>query len=191
VDFGRAAHELMVRDNVTHVYDEHDGGHGLRWEPAQMAFLRFIDYAMQFKREPYPVRCAVVTPAGSADPTLTEHLKSRYLRIDKTVPGKVELDKIVLHGPNIAWKVREFLQQRYTLETVSYEGAKLIAENKGDNLFEVESENVTEFTLFLSPEMADLTKEITVNVNGTPFKAMPRSVEGMRDYAYQVNISLA
>ncbi len=191
VDFGRAAHELMVRDNVTHVYDEHDGGHGLRWEPAQMAFLRFIDYAMQFKREPYPVRCAVVTPAGSADPTLTEHLKSRYLRINKTVPGKVELDKIVLHGPNIAWKVREFLQQRYTLETVSYEGAKLIAENKGDNLFEVESENVTEFTLFLSPEMADLTKEITVNVNGTPFKAMPRSVEGMRDYAYQVNISLA
>jgi hypothetical protein len=50
---------------------------------------------------------------------------------------------------------------------------------------------VTEFTLFLSPEMADLTKEITVNVNGTPFKAMPRRVEGMRDYAYQVNISLA
>ena len=190
VDFARAAHQLMVRDNVTHVYDEHDGGHGLRWEPAQMAFFRFIDYAMQFKRDPYPVRCAVVTPAGSADPTLTEHLQGRFLRIDKTVPGTVELDKIVLHGPNIAWTVQEFRQQCYSLETVPYEGARIVAENKGGNLFEVACENVAEFTLFLSPAMADVEKEITVNVNGRTLTAAPIPLEGSKDYSYQVNISL-
>jgi hypothetical protein len=175
---------------VTHVYDEHDGGHGLRWEPAQMAFYRFIDYAMQCKRDPYPVRCAVISPAGSADPTLTEHRESRYLRIDSVRKGNVELDKIVLQGPNIAWSVKEFCQQTYTLTTVSYEGAKLIAENKGDNRFEIRSENVAGFTLFLSPEMADVTSEVLLNVNGREFKAVPVAVSGKKDYSHQVNILL-
>ncbi len=190
VDFARAAHELMLRDGVTHVYDEHDGGHGLRWEPAQMAFYRFIDYAMQCKRDPYPVRCAVISPAGSADPTLTEHRESRYLRIDSVRKGNVELDKIVLHGPNIAWSVKEFCQQTYTLTTVSYEGAKLIAENKGGNRFEIRSENVAGFTLFLSPEMADVTAKVLLNVNGREFKAVPEAVSGKKDYSHQVNILL-
>lgn len=190
VDFGRAAHELMVRDNVTHVYDEHDGGHGLRWEPAQMAFYRFMDYAMQFKRDPYALRCAVISPAGSADPTLTAHRESRWLRIDSVTPGTVELDKILLHGPNIAWTVEEFRQQSYSLTSVPHEGAKLTAANKGENVFEVQAENVASFTLFLSSAMADVKKEITVAVNGRIFKALPAVSREKKDYSHQVNISL-
>ena len=190
VDFARAAHELMLRDGVTHVYDEHEGGHGLRWEPAKMAFLRFINYAMHFKRDPYPVRCAVISPAGSADPTLAEHRASRYLRIDKTTPGKVELDKIILHGPNIAWTLQEYLEQHYSLEKIAHEGAKLICTNKGNNSFEVAAENVAEFTLFLSQEMADVTKEFSVTVNERSFKVTPAPLEGHKDYSHQVNISL-
>lgn len=191
VDFARAAHELMVRDGVTHVYDEHDGGHSLRWEPAQMAFLRFIDYAMQFKRDPYPVRCAVVSPSGSADPTLEEHTASRYLRIDRTLPGRIELDKILLHGPNIAWSVKEFCQQSYTLTTASYDGARLVAENKKENRFEVSAENVAEFTLFLSPEMADVEREISVTVNGREIKKLPERLKGSKDYSHQLKISIS
>ena len=191
VDFARAAHELMVRDGVTHVYDEHDGGHGLRWEPAQMAFLRFIDYAMQFKRDPYPVRCAVVSPSGSADPTLEEHTASRYLRIDRTLPGRIELDKILLHGPNIAWSIQEFCQQSYTLTTASYDGARLVAENKKENRFEVSAENVAEFTLFLSPEMADVEREISVTVNGREIKKLPERLTGSKDYSHQLKISIS
>ena len=190
VDFARAAHELMVRDGVTHVYDEHDGGHGLRWEPAKMAFYRFINYAMHFKRDPYPVRCAVVSPAGSADPTLAPHSASRYLRIDKTLPGTVELDKILLLGPNIAWTIEEFCQQKYTLTKVPHEGARLTAENKKDNRFEVTSENVASFTLFLSSAMADVTREVTVRVNGREFKQLPAVLEGHKDYTHQLKISL-
>ena len=190
VDFARAAHELMVRDRVTHVYDEHDGGHGLRWEPAQMAFLRFIDYAMQFKRDPFPKRCAVVSPAGSADPTLAVHTASRYLRIDKLLPGTVKLDKILLHGPNIAWSVREFCQQSYSLAEAEHEGARLVVENKGGNHFEAAAENVGEFTLFLSPQMADVEKEVTLDINGRKFRSLPRALEGHKDYSHQVNISL-
>ena len=188
VDFARAAHELMVRDNVPHVYDEHDGGHGLRWEPAKMAFMRFINYAKHFKRDPFPVRCAVISPAGSADPTLAEHRSSRYLRIDKTLPGEVALDKIVLHGPEIAWTVQEFMEQCYTLDTIQHQGAKLLAENKGNNTFEVLCENVAEFTLFLAPAMADLEKEITVKVNGREFTASPEVLTGNKDYTHQLKV---
>ena len=190
VDFARAAHELMVRDGVTHVYDEHEGGHGLRWEPAQMAFLRFIDYAMQFKKDPYPVRCAVVSPAGSADPSLVSHRESRYLRIDETLPGSVELDKIVLRGPNIAWSVKEFCQQSYTLSTASHEGARIVAENKGGNCFEISCENVAGFTLFLSSCMADVDRELLLRVNGREYRAMPLASQEKKDYSHQVKISL-
>ena len=190
VDFARAAHELMVRDGVTHIYDEHDGGHGLRWEPAQMAFYRFIDYAMQFKRDPFPMRCAVVSPSGSADPTLEANLRSRYLRIDKTLPGTVMLDKILLHGPNIAWSVKEFLRQSYTLTQVPHEGARLVVENKGGNRFEAAAENVGAFTLFLSPEMADVEKAVTVTVNGREYKALPEALQRDKDYSHQLAISL-
>ena len=190
VDFGRAAHELMVRHGVTHVYDEHDGGHGLRWEPAQMAFYRFMDYALQFRKDPYPVRCAVVSPGGSADPTLTEHLVSRYLRIDKTVPGSIELDKILLHGPNIAWTVKEFCQQSYSLTKVSHKGARIVAENKGSNRFDITCENVAEFTLFLAPGMADVTQEVSLCVNGSEIRALPVLSQEKKDYSHQVKISL-
>ena len=94
----------------------------------------------------------------------------------------------MLHGPNIAWSVKEFCQQTYTLTTVSYEGAKLIAENKGGNRFEIRSENVAGFTLFLSPEMADVTAKVLLNVNGREFKAVPEAVSGKKDYSHQVNI---
>ena len=190
VDFARAAHELMVKEGISHIYDEHEGGHGLRWEPAKMAFLRFINYAMQFKRDPYPVRCAVISPGGSADPTLEAHLSSRYLRIDETLPGTVELDKIVLLGPEIAWTLEEFCQQKYTLTKVSHEGARLTAENKKNNFFEVTCENVSSFTLFLSPVMADVTQEVTVSVNGREFKQLPAVLEGHKDYTHQLKIAL-
>lgn len=190
VDFARAAHELMVKEGVTHIYDEHEGGHGLRWEPAKMAFLRFINYAMQFKRDPYPVRCAVVSPGGSADPTLEKHLSSRYLRIDGTLSGTVELDKIVLLGPEIAWTLEEFCQQKYTLTKAPHEGARLTAENKKNNCFEVTCENVSSFTLFLSSAMADVTQEVTVCVNGREFKQLPAVLEGHKDYTHQLKISL-
>lgn len=190
VSFARAAHQLMLRDDVTHVYCEHDGGHGLRWEPAQAAFLDFIEYASQFKRNPYPKRCAVISPGGSADPTLEEHCASRYLRIDKTTEGFIELDKIILTGPNIAWTVQELKLQSYRLEKISRPGARLTAENTGNNTFVCSAENVAEFTLFLHPAMADVTKEITVTVNGRKFKVLPKVLEGQKEYNYQVTIHL-
>ena len=190
VSFARAAHELMLRDKVAHVYFEHDGGHGLRWEPTQMAFLNFIEYATRFKRDPYPKRCAVISPGGSADPTLEEHLSSRYLRIDKCLPGCVELDKIVLTGPNIAWTVKELNEQSYRLEKIARPGARLVAENAGNNTFVCTAENVAEFTVFLAPSMADVTKDVVLMVNGREYKASPQVLEGHRDYNYQISVSL-
>ena len=190
LSFARAAHELMLRDNVPHVYHEHDGGHGLRWEPAKMAFLDFISYAMQFRRNPYPRRCAVISPGGSADPTLEEHLSSRYLRIDGTLPGAVELDKIVLTGPNIAWTVEELRAQSYRLAKAPHPGARLLAENLGGNRFAVTAENVARFTLFLAPPMADLEKEVEITVNGRVFRGKPEPLAGNRDYTAQLKIAL-
>ena len=45
--YARAADELMTRDQVEHVFDEHDGGHALTWEPAQLATRRFLAWAAE------------------------------------------------------------------------------------------------------------------------------------------------
>lgn len=166
VSFARGAHELMLEYDIEHVYDEHTGGHGLEWEPCQLAFKRFLRWAERQKRQPYAPRCAVVMPNGAKDPDLENINRSRWLEISETFPGKITLDKINLTGPNIAWNVDELAAQSYYLSKSEYPGARLIGENLGNNKFEFTAENVRSFICRLHPDMADLTREVEFRVNG-------------------------
>ncbi len=182
VSFARAAHELMLEYDIDHVYDEHSGGHGLNWEPCQLAFQRFLRWAARRKRAPYASRCAVVMPNGSRDPDLENLNASRWLEITGTHPGKVALDKIVLTGPNIAWNADELAMQSFYLRKSEYDGARLIGENTGGNFFEFSAENIKSFICYLHPAMADLSKKLTFKVNGKLCKYKLSEISDHPDY---------
>ncbi|MBE6359113.1 MAG: hypothetical protein E7057_07700 [Lentisphaerae bacterium] len=166
VSFGRAADKLMTGYKVEHTYDEHDGGHGLRWEPAQLAFRRFLKWAEKQKRDPYATKTALITPRGSADPELHPAPRSRYLELLEAGNGTISYDKIILTGPNVAWTVDELMCQDYELTTTQLSGSRIIAENLGNNHFSVSVENVRVFAIYLAPEMGDLNREFTIECNG-------------------------
>ena len=183
--FARAAHQLMLRDQVDHVYDEHDGGHGLFWEPAQMSLQRFLNWALLQKRQPFAQRTALVTPRGTADPDLPERPFSRWLSIDRALPGEIAFDRINLTGPNVAWTIDELAAQSFFLDQQKRPGARLIAAIDGANHFAVTTENVAAFSIWLHPEMVDLNQPVTVNCNGRALTAQPQPslltrLEGMR-----------
>ncbi|MBR4676294.1 MAG: hypothetical protein IKP00_17690 [Victivallales bacterium] len=187
VSHARAAHELMLCYGVEHVFDEHEGGHSLKWEPAQMAFMRFLDWAVKQRRNPYPKKCALVTPCGSGDPDLENRSSSRYLEILKQEPGLVSYDRIQLHGPNVAWTVQQFLQQGYSLEKSWRPGARIIAENLGGNRFVVHAENLSSFAIKLAPAMGDLSRPFIVDAGELGVKALKTEpVTGDSDYCARI-----
>ena len=188
VSFARAAHELMLRDDVPHVYDEHDGGHGLGWEPSQMALSRFLKWAARQKRNPHASRCAVITPNGSRDPDLEEKMASRWLAITQTIPGNIELDRINLTGPNIAWTIDELNAQGYYLDKATHPGASLIGENCSGNRFRFQTRNVREFVCRLHPAMADLKCPIQVEVNGVTRQCLPEPDDSHPDYTARITV---
>lgn len=191
VSFARAAHELMLKYDVEHIYDEHTGGHSLEWEPSQLAFKRFLRWAERQKRNPYSSRCAVVMPNGAKDPDLENRNRSRWLEITETCPGCILLDKIVLTGPNIAWTVEELEAQSFYLTKAEHHGARLIGENLGNNCFSFTAENISSFICYLHPEMADLSKELLFKINGKEYHCTPEFSEDSPDYTMKVQFKLS
>ena len=189
VSFARAAHELMLRDDVPHVYDEHDGGHSLGWEPTQMALARFLRWGARQRRNPYAKRCAIITPNGSCDPDLEERMSSRWLEMTRTMPGTIELDKIHLTGPNIAWTIDELAAQSYYLGKAEHAGASLVGENCNGNHFRFQARNVSEFVFRLHSKMADLSQKIHVEINGKSQVCVPEPDNSHPDY--QARLCLA
>ena len=191
VSFARAADELMTRYGVEHTYDEHDGGHGLRWEPAQLALKRFLKWAEVQKRDPYAVKCALITPRGSADPELHDAPRSRYLEVLEPGNAKIKFDKIRQTGPNIAWTVEDFVQQNYELEQIELPGSRIIAENLGNNHFRLEIENVKRFALYLAPQMGNIDQEFTLDCGKYGIiKSIAQKISGDPDYHARIIISL-
>ncbi|MBR2625867.1 MAG: hypothetical protein IKD23_05670 [Lentisphaeria bacterium] len=163
LSFARAAHELMQRYGIEHTYDEHDGGHSLRWEPAQMALCRFLNWAAGQRRDPYAQKTALITPRGSADPEMAHRPRQRYLELLEAGNDSIEYDKIILTGPNIAWSVKDLCQQNYELTKIRMSGSRIIAENTGNNTFRIDAENVRSFALYLSEQMGDLDRKFTLD----------------------------
>ncbi len=189
--YARAADQLMTRDGVEHVFDEHDGGHALTWEPAQMATRRFLAWAAKQRRNPCPAKAVLVTPCGSGYPKLRPIRTMRWLELVEARPGRIAYDCIKLTGPKLAYTLDEFLKQGYELTTRKCDGARIVAENLGDNRFKVQVENVAVFRILLSPRMGDLAKPFAVDLGGAGVKTLSaEKLEGHRDYSAALTVKI-
>ena len=203
VSFARAAHELMARQDIEHVYDEHDEGHSLKFPAAQAAMCRFFAWTADKKRNPYARRAVLVTPCGTKHPDVERVVRARWLELSETEPGEIAVAAIVLHGPNIASSEEDLDRQTYSLVLRRWSsGARIIAENMGDNRFKVQTENVKRFNLYLSPEMGDLEKPFTVQLvtalppyarlsgDGKSVTVKAEPVSGDRDYTARLVLAV-
>ena len=189
--YARAADKLMTRDRVEHVFDEHDGGHALTWEPAQLATRRFLAWAAKQRRNPYSAKTALVTPCGSGYPKHHPIKAMRWLELVEAVPGRITYDSIKLTGPKRAYTIDEFLQQGYELVKQKREGARIVAENLGGNRFKVRVENVAVFRILLSPQMGDLEKPFTVDLGEAGVKTVAaEKLEGNPDYSAAITVKV-
>lgn len=190
VSFARAAHELMTRDGVEHVYDEHADGHSLAFPGAKAAMRRFFAWTADKRRNPYAKRTALITPCGTRHPDMERIVRSRWLELVERAPGEIGMDAIVLSGPDIAATDDDLKRQTYSFTTRYHDrGARLVAENLGGNRFRVATENVKRFHLYLAPQMGDLSQPFTVGLEGgrtLTLKARP--VADDRDYTARLEI---
>ena len=110
--------------------------------------------------------------------------RARWLELIEATAGKIAVDAIVLHGPDIAWKDEDLKLQTYTIVPRDWEnGARILAENLGGNRFKVQTENVKQFRIYLSPQMGDLAKPFTVMLtDGSALTLKSEPVSGERDY---------
>lgn len=172
VSFARAAHELMARDGVEHVFSEYAGGHGLVWPAAQESTKRFLAWAAGLRRNPYAPAVTVVTPCGSEKPEFATKRRSRWLEVVRTVPGTVALDTIDLSDYESARTMAEFEAQTYSLRKKRLAGFRLEAFNRGNNRFEVRAENVTAFRIHLGRPMGDLARPFAVDAGALGTKTL-------------------
>lgn len=189
VSFARAADELMSRDGVDHVYDEHNGGHSLSFPEAKAAMRRFFAWSADKRRNPYAKRTALVTPCGTKHPDVEKVVRSRWLELVEATEDEIAVDAIVLHGPAVAQSDDDLKRQTYSLVKRYWDGARMIAENMGGNRFCVKVENVKRFVIYVSPKMGDVTKPFAVDFgNGHSVSAIAGSVTGDIDYTAKLEV---
>ena len=191
VSFARAAHDLMARDNVEHVYDEHSEGHSLAFPAAKAAMRRFFAWSADKRRNPYAKKAALVTPCGTKHPDVERVSRSRWIELVEAERGEIAIDAIVLHGPDIANVENDLERQTYTLERRRWaDGARIMAENVGGNVFKVEAENARRFNLYLAPAMGDLSRPFKVDFGGGRVVTLDaKPVANGGDYSARLEVS--
>lgn len=204
----RFAHEILTELGFDHLYVETEGGHNDvnrrdgKWFDATAGFFRGQKGFLIGKvRDPYARRVTAMTPRGiyevvdpktSGDPyRQAESLHDRWLSIDAYTPGPIPVDHLVKSGTIRKAPTREaWLDYSATRSRDTFEGARIDAENRGGNRFEVTTKHVDRYSLWLHPEMVDFREPIVVETNGirTQHRAQPnlltalRSVERREDW---------
>ena len=191
VSFARAAHELMSRDGVEHVYDEHSEGHSLAFPAAKAAMRRFFAWTADKRRNPYAKRTALIIPCGTMHPEVERPRRARWLEILEQDGGEIAVDAIVLHGPDMAKTDDDLKLQTYSLIKRYWDGgARIVAENIGGNRFKVETENVRRFRIYLAPQMGDLSRTFSVELaNGKTVTVKPSPISNSRDYTAVISLT--
>ena len=116
--------------------------------------------------------------------------RSRYLEVTAVKSGSIELDKIILTGPEVAWAAEELEAQSFYLKKSEHPGWRLIAENLGDNVFDFDCRNICSFNCYLHPAMADLSRPVEVRINGRKMLCTPQPDHTLPDYTAKISVTV-
>ncbi|MBC8871254.1 MAG: hypothetical protein H8E44_17650 [Planctomycetes bacterium] len=185
VYFARTAHKLLEEARVKHIYCEHPDGHSTKY--AAKGLDEFVEMMKTVKRDPFSPRIVAMTKRGWQGGRGMPPLKhSKWITIGETTEGHVLFDSVRRTGPGPRWNEdrESFLKQGFETVKVKVNSAQVEGINRGDNVFEITTTNAKDFSLWLHPQMVDLSRPITINLNGNTLTrtVKPSLLDALRSY---------
>jgi hypothetical protein len=158
IEYGRWSDKLLTADGIDHTYFEHDGQHSIGFGRAKIA--QFFETAKDLRRDPYYPHVTLASPVGFRTSCCYPVEHNRWLTLNSATDGELAYDELRSHsdGSFSSWSLEH--------RVVKHPGSAIDAINRGDNRIEVTTQNVARFTVWLHPRMFDVTRPVTINVNG-------------------------
>jgi predicted esterase len=160
VAYARQTDVLLHKRQLDHHYYEHDGKHSLRFGREYIA--KYFLLSQKQRRDPYYTHIALASPVGYRRDCCSPVQHNRWLSLDEAGEGEIDFDELYTNGSE------DFDKWRLDHRTAKHPGASVEAVNRGGNALEVTTQNVKRFTVWLHPKMIDVTKPVTIIVNGKP-----------------------
>ena len=198
VFYARAAHKLLTEVGAENFYAEYEGGHPL--SEAGESLIKLAEWMKTKRRDPFFPRVVAISPRGwHARSNLSKPHRHwldathdfpaphhRWVSLLEIGEGKIAFDAAQETGPPREWdeSSEDFSKQGFQLVKAMVEAGLVDAECKGNNVFEVKTENVRKFSIWLHPKMVDFSKPITVVVNGEKrtYEVRPTLLDALRSY---------
>lgn len=184
VFFARTAYKLLTHAGADVLYAEHQGRHGLA--TAGESLSKLTEWTCGKKRDPFFPHVVAVTPRGfdsRGDRPAPHH---RWITILEIGDGKVEFDSVKFVGPALKWgeSPEDWHKQKWIETKDRAKGGIVDALYNGNNIFEVKTENVKKFSLWLHPDMVDFSRPVLLTVNGqrTTHRCEPTLLDALRSF---------
>jgi len=163
VQYGRLTDQILARRQLDHVYLEHDGGHGFSF--GRKYVFEYFRSARDLRRDPFFDHVGLASPAGFREAYCYPVQHNRWLSLNEAVKGSLEYDELIEHY-SIEHGMRNFASWRLEYRQGKHRGALLDAVNRHDNTIVVSTRNVARFTVWLHPRMVDVSRPVTIMVDG-------------------------
>jgi len=169
----------------------------LHWRPGKHGQMEddwraLLDYAdecffdkrgtSEFNKWVYPE----FTPPLTWEAPKPDMKHNKWISIGETTEGQTLFDKILRTGPGPRWNEdrESFLEQGFETVKFRVNSGQVEGINRGDNVFEITTKNVKDFSLWLHPRMVDFSQPITVSLNGSTLTrtATPSLLDALRSY---------
>jgi len=164
--FARWAHDLLVQKNIPHVYKEHAGMHPIGY--GKRHILDFFQAGRELRRDPFFPQVVLASPVGYSTSKCYPVRHNRWITLDATSEGLIEYDSLRRHGRGHSKDspIEEWNEWELRHAVVKKPGAIIEAVNRGENLIDVSTTNVSRFTIWLHPAMVDFDRPIRIKLNG-------------------------
>ncbi len=177
VEYARFTDKLLAGQQLDCVYFEHEGEHSVSSGKRYLA--EYLKSAAKLRRDPYARHVVLASPLGFDEDYCFPVKHNRWLTLDESADGELEYDELVTNGAD------DFDDWRLRHRKGMSKGASIDAVNRGDNIIEVNTHNVARLTVWLHPQMVDVTKPVTISVNGKKLfngKVRPSLVTALESY---------
>lgn len=150
--------KLLAEYGLEHVFLEHPREHAVI--NARDEIAQFFASARDLRRDAYYPHITLASPLGFRPYYRSPVVHNRWLTLDEAIDGELEYDELIAsEGDDFdAWR----LEHRRTTRA----GASIDAVNRGGNTIDVKTRNVARFSVWLHPRMVDLTRPVTITVDG-------------------------